>query len=149
MATVATAVATVAATDNSRMESEPRGRVDPDGWAPDDAASRRVLVLHGGSISGKAYSSRGWARCFLAVDRCAFSVNRRTFEPRVGRLGRRRFGTTLARATSSSSRARASARLASCVRCSRATMISTPSCVSRFPASANRRVRTSCEREGE
>jgi hypothetical protein len=48
-------------------------------------------------------------------DRYDFAVSRRTLEARVGRLGRRVFGTTSARAISSFSRARASARLASWV----------------------------------
>jgi hypothetical protein len=61
----------------------------------------------------------------------------------VGRLGRRVFGTTCARAISSFSRARASTRLASCVRCTRDVMINTPSCVTRLPANARRRCRTS------
>src|SRR6185369_13352456 len=81
-------------------------------------------------------------RNFFDADRCDFAVSRRTFEPSVGRLGRRVFGTTWARATSSFSRARASARLASCVRCTRDVMINTPSCVARLPANARRRCPT-------
>ena len=56
-------------------------------------------------------------RNFFEEDRCDFAVSRRTLEPSVGRLGRRVFGTTSARATSSFSRVRASARLAFCARC--------------------------------
>src|SRR5215467_12358309 len=82
-------------------------------------------------------------RNFLEEDRRDFAVSRRTLEASVGRLGRRAFGTTSARAISSFSRARASARLASCVRCAREVMINTPSCVARLPASARRRCRTS------
>src|ERR1022692_1641182 len=82
-------------------------------------------------------------RSFLEADRCDFAVSRRTLEPSVGRLGRRSFGTTSARAISSSSLARASARLASCVRCTREVMINTPSCVARLPANVRRRCRTS------
>jgi hypothetical protein len=88
-------------------------------------------------------------RSFLEKERCDFSVSRRTLEPSVGRLGRRVLGTTWARAISLSSRARASARLASCVRCSRAVMINTPSRVARLPANARRRCRTSSGSEGE
>ena len=90
-----------------------------------------------------AQSSFVRPRSFLEADRCDFAVSRRTFEPSVGRLGRRVFGTTCARAISSFSRARASARLASCVRCTRDVMINTPSCVARLPANARRRCRTS------
>src|SRR5215831_6560571 len=82
-------------------------------------------------------------RNFLEEDRCDFAVSRRILEPSVGRLGRRVFGTTSARAISSFSRARASAQLASCVRCAREVMINTPSCVARLPASARSRCRTS------
>src|SRR3954453_4884033 len=88
-------------------------------------------------------SSFARPRSFLAEDRCDFAVSRRTLEPSVGRLGRRALGTTCARAISSFSRARASARLASCVRCTRDVMINTPSCVARLPANARRRCRTS------
>src|SRR5450631_282663 len=84
-------------------------------------------------------------RNFLEEERCDFAVSRRTLEPSVGRLGRRVFGTTSARAISSFSRARASARLASCVRSAREVMINTPSCVARLPANARRRRRTSAE----
>src|SRR6185369_5055294 len=73
-------------------------------------------------------------RNFFEEDRCDFAVSRRTLEASVGRLGRRVFGTTSARAISSFSRARASARLASWVRCTREVMINTPSCVARLPA---------------
>src|SRR5207302_7757100 len=52
-------------------------------------------------------------RNFFEEDRFDFAVSRRTLEASVGRLGRRVFGTTSARAISSFSRARASARLAS------------------------------------
>src|SRR5215471_11476684 len=86
-------------------------------------------------------------RNFLEEDRCDFAVSRRTLEANVGRLGRRAFGTTCARAISSFSRARASARLASCVRCTLEVMINTPSCVARLPANARRRCRTSAGRE--
>src|SRR5436305_6580467 len=88
-------------------------------------------------------------RSFLEEDRCDLAVSRRTLEASVGRLGRRVFGTTSARATNSSSRARASARLASCVRCARDVMIKTPSCVARLPANARRRCRTSAGSERE
>src|SRR5436305_3997707 len=87
------------------------------------------------------------SRHFFAEDRFDFSVSRRTFEPSVGRLGRRVFGTTSAGAISSLSRARASARLASWVRCTREVMINTPSCVARLPANARRRCRTSAGSE--
>ena len=90
-----------------------------------------------------AQSSFVRPRSFLEEDRSDFAVSRRTLEPSVGRLGRRVFGTTCARAISSFSRARASARLASCVRCTRDVMINTPSCVARLPANARRRCRTS------
>lgn len=86
-------------------------------------------------------------RNFFEEDRCDFAVSRRTLEASVGRLGRRVFGTTSARAISSFSRARASARLASWVRCTREVMINTPSCVARLPANARRRCRTSAGRE--
>ena len=86
-------------------------------------------------------------RNFFEEDRCDFAVSRRTLEASVGRLGRRVFGTTSARAISSFSRARASARLASCVRCTREVMINTPSCVARPPANARRRCRTSAGSE--
>src|SRR6516162_7857025 len=86
-------------------------------------------------------------RDFFEEDRCDFSVSRRTLEPSVGRLGRRVFGTTCARAISSFSRAWASARLASCVRCTREVMINTPSCVARLPANARRRCLTSAGSE--
>src|ERR1017187_3484288 len=86
-------------------------------------------------------------RNFFEEDRCDFAVSRRTLEASVGRLGRRVFGTTSARAISSFSRARASARLASCVRCAREVMINTPSCVARLPANARRRCRTSAGSE--
>ena len=86
-------------------------------------------------------------RNFFEEDRCDFAVSRRTLEACVGRLGRRVFGASSARAISSSSRARASARLASCVRCRRAVMINTPSCVTRPPAKARRRCRTAAGSE--
>ena len=86
-------------------------------------------------------------RNFFEEDRCDFAVSRRTLEASVGRLGRRVFGTTSARAISWFSRARASARLASWVRCTREVMISTPSCVARRPANARRRCRTSAGSE--
>ena len=94
-----------------------------------------------------AQSSFARPRSFLEEDRCDFAVSRRTLEPSVGRLGRRVFGTTCALAISSFSRARASARLASCVRCTRDVMINTPSCVARLPANARRRCRTSAGSE--
>src|SRR5215475_3425255 len=81
-------------------------------------------------------------RNFFEEDRCDFAVSRRTLEASVGRLGRRVFGTSSARAISSLSRARASARLASCVRCAREVMTNTPSRVARLPANARRRCRT-------
>jgi hypothetical protein len=93
-----------------------------------------------------AHSSFVWRRSLFEEDRFDFAVSLRILEPNVGRLGRRVFGTASARAISSSSRARASARLASCVRCWRAVMINTPSCVARLPANARRRCRTSSER---
>ena len=65
----------------------------------------------------------------------------------MGRLGRRVFGTSSARAINSLSRARASARLASCVRCAREVMTNTPSCVARLPANVRRRCRTSAGSE--
>src|SRR3954447_4846579 len=86
-------------------------------------------------------------RNFLEEDRCDFAVSRRTLEASVGRLGRRGFGTTSARAISSFSRARTSARLAPWVRCTREVMINTPSCVARLPANARRRCRTSAGSE--
>src|SRR5438045_1152650 len=86
-------------------------------------------------------------RNFFEEDRCDFAVSRRTLEASVGRLGRRGFGTTSARAISSFSRARASARLASWVRCTREVMINTPACVARLPANARRRCRTSAGSE--
>src|ERR1035438_9064780 len=86
-------------------------------------------------------------RNFFEKDRSDFAVSRRTLEPSVGRLGRRVFGATSARAISSFSRARASARLASCVRCAREVMTNTPSCVARLPANARRRCRTSAGSE--
>src|SRR5215469_7876852 len=78
----------------------------------------------------------------LEEDRCDFAVSRRTLEANVDRLGRRDFGMTSARAISSFSRARASARLASCVRYTREVITNTPSCVARLPANARRRCRT-------
>src|SRR5579885_169049 len=95
----------------------------------------------------RPHSSLVRPRIFLEDARCDFSVSRRTFDARVGRLARLAFGTTSARATSSFSRARASARLASCVRCTREVMIKTPSCVTRLPANARRRCRTSAGSE--
>src|SRR5689334_3434327 len=86
-------------------------------------------------------------RNFFEEDRCDFALSRRTLEASVGRLGRRVFGTISARAISSFSRARASARLASWVRCTREVMINTPSCVARLPANARRRCRTSAGSE--
>jgi len=94
-----------------------------------------------------AQSSFARPRSFLEEDRRNFAVSRRILEPSVGRLGRRVFGATCARAISSFSRARASARLASCVRCTRDVMINTPSCVARLPASARRRRPTSAGSE--
>jgi len=94
-----------------------------------------------------AQSSFVRPRSFLDEDRCDFAVSRRTLEPSVGRLGRRVFDTTCARAISSFRRARASARLASCVRCTRGVMINTPSCMARLPANARRRCRTSAGSE--
>src|SRR5689334_23020019 len=86
-------------------------------------------------------------RNFFEEDRCDFAVSRRTLEASVGRPGRRVFGTTSARPISSFSRARASARLASWVRCTREVVINTPSCVARLPANARRRCRTSARTE--
>ena len=83
------------------------------------------------------YSSRGRPRNFFASPRSAFAVSRLTFDPNVGLLARRFFGTTSALATNSSSFARAAARFASCVRCSLAVINNTPSCVIRFPANAH------------
>ena len=98
-----------------------------------------------GSQSHKipGHSSLILPRSFLEADRCDLDVSRRTLDPRVGRLGRRVFGTTWARAINSFSLARASARLASCVRCIRDVIINTPSSVARLPANARRRRRTS------
>src|SRR5690348_3843739 len=101
-----------------------------------------LLMLNVAIFNGPPQSSLIRPRNFLEEDRCDFAVNRRTLEASVGRLGRRVFGTTSARAISSSSRARASARLASWVRCTREVMINTPSCVARLPANARRRCRT-------
>src|SRR6478752_5917877 len=92
-------------------------------------------------------SSVGRPRSFLEEDRCDLAVSRRPLEPIVGRLGRRVFGTTSARAISSFNRARSSARLASCVRCTRDVMINTPSCVARLPANVRSRCRTSAGSE--
>src|SRR5690348_4551297 len=102
-----------------------------------------LLMLNVAIFNGPPQSSLIRPRNFLEEDRCDFAVNRRTLEASVGRLGRRVFGTTSARAISSSSRARASARLASWVRCTREVMTNTPSCVARLPANARRRCRTS------
>jgi len=99
------------------------------------------------STDEPAQSSFARPRSFLEKDRRDFAVSRRILEPSVGRLGRRVFGATCARAISSFSRARASARLASCVRCTRDVMINTPSCVARLPANARRRRRTSAGSE--
>src|SRR3569623_277967 len=95
--------------------------------------------LRTGHLPQLAQSSFARPRSFLEEDRCDFAVSRRTLEPSVGREGRRVFGTTSARALSSFSRARTSAQLASCVRCTRDVMINTPSCVARLPANASRR----------
>jgi hypothetical protein len=102
-----------------------------------------------GRTDESAQSSFVRPRIFLAEDRCDFAVSRRALEASVGRLGRRVFGTTCARAINSFSRALASARLASCVRCTREVMINTPSCVARPPANARRRCRTSGGSERE
>lgn len=99
--------------------------------------------------AGDSQSSWVRLRSFFETERCDFSVRRRALEPSVGRLGRRALGTASARAISSSRRARASARLASWVRCSRAVMINTPSRVARFPAKARRRWRTCSGSEGD
>src|SRR5207302_11026856 len=106
-------------------------------------------AVDAGGLEGDrpAQSSFARPRSFLEEDRCDFAVSRRTLEPSVGRLGRRVFGTTCALAISSFSRARASARLASCVRCTRDVTINTPSCVARLPANARRRCRTSAGSE--
>jgi len=67
---------------------------------------------------------------------CDFAVRPTDLEPNVGRLGAAGFGTTCALAISSFSRARASARLASCVRCTRVRDDHTPSCVARLAGNA-------------
>ncbi len=118
---------------------------------PEPGICRRGLRRHSQKSLARTdepdQSSFAGPRSFLAEDRCDFAASRRTLEPSVGRLGRRAFGTTCARAISSFSRVRASARLASCVRCTRDVMINTPSCVARLPANARRRCRTSAGSE--
>lgn len=97
----------------------------------------------------RRYSSRGRPRPFFVCPRSAFSVSRRSFDPSVGRLAFRRFGTISACATNSSRRARAAARLPSCVRCSLAVITSIPSCVNRLPASTRSRARTASGKVGD
>jgi hypothetical protein len=64
-----------------------------------------------------------------------------------GPTGAAGFRHDLRLAISSFSRARVSARLASCVRCTRDVMINTPSCVARLPDNSRRRCRTSAGSE--
>ena len=134
---------------------QPDGSVSiTDGPTPKPRNTSAVLdppVRPHGRSAGRtdepAQSSIARPRSFLEEDRCDFAVSRRTLEPSVGRLGRRVFGTTCALAISAFSRARASARLASCVRCTRDVIINTPSSVARLPANARRRCRTSAGSE--
>lgn len=67
---------------------------------------------------------------------CLLPVSRRSFEAPVGLVGRRLRGRRLACSRSALSRARAALRFWAWVRCSRASMSSTPSVVMRLPASA-------------
>ena len=64
-------------------------------------------------------------------------------EPAVGRVLRRRLGGTAARRIKSARRSRASSRFCAWVRCRRASITTTPSVVTRLPASASSRSRTS------
>jgi len=115
--------------------------------APLSEEARTLRAVQACRLTRYAQSSFARPRSFLEEDRRDFTVSRRILEPSVGRLGRRVFGATCARAISSFSRAWASARLASCVRCTRDVMINTPSRVARLPANARRRRRTSAGSE--
>ena len=96
------------------------------------------------------HSSSGLAlRRRLVVLRLTFASMRRSFEARVGRVAMRGRGTNVARRTSSARRSRASSRFCSCVRKRSARMTSTPSFVSRRPASRISRPRTAAGRLGE
>ena len=64
-------------------------------------------------------------------------------EPAVGRVLRRRLGGTAARRIRSARRSRASSRFCAWVRCRRASITTTPSAVTRLPANASSRSRTS------
>ena len=72
----------------------------------------------------------------LTEARCAFAASRRCRAPAVGRVGRRFVGTSAAARIRSSRRAQRSCRLRSCERNRRAAITTTPSRVSRLPASA-------------
>jgi hypothetical protein len=70
----------------------------------------------------------------LISDRRPFASSLRFFDARVGRVGRRGFGRSVAWRISSTRRSTASSRLRSWVRNRWAVMMRTPSFVSRFPA---------------
>ena len=76
-------------------------------------------------------------------DRCRLDSTRRSMDPAVGRVLRRRLGGIAARRIKSARRSRASSRFCACVRCRRASITITPSAVTRLPASASSRSRTS------
>ena len=134
----------LAALEPARMEQQEASEPDPAN-APDFVQDTPLVFACAEHCRATMSDQSSFVRprSFFEEARCDFAVSRRTLEPRVGRLARRIFGTTCARVINSSSRARASARLASCVRCWRAVMINTPSCVTRLPANARRRCRTS------
>ena len=80
-----------------------------------------------GSHAPTSQSKRPW-RPRLVWPRRFFSASRRSWDPRVGRVGRRRRGGGAAALRSTSaSRSRAARRLSSWARCSLAVTVSTPS----------------------
>ena len=114
-----------------------------------DGNGRTDLIVGSGSVrwagvsagsspeSGYPNAGRRQSSAFRARKRSPrdfFAVNRRSLEPRLGRVGRRAFGTTRAARTSAAIRSRASCRLSSWLRSSDTDTITSPSRVS-FAAS--------------
>src|SRR5258708_5197495 len=99
----------------------------------DQGAPRRVRVSR---FAGRDHASGAARRIRLSRERADFDASRFSFAALVGRVLRRFFGITAARAIKSTRRANASARFLSRSRKRSAAITSTPSLVIRRPASA-------------
>jgi glyoxylase-like metal-dependent hydrolase (beta-lactamase superfamily II) len=131
------------------------GRRVARGGASGSAKRRSGIAAIGRSRSGSRRASMNQSTPVvlplnaLTAPRRVFSSTRRTWEARVGRVARRRFGRTCAFMSKSVSRARASSRLRGWLAKLWAKMTITPSWVARAPASLTSRIATSFGRLGE